>query len=312
MRVSARKTPAREETPQYGDRAVFEAVVNAVAHRDYSIRGSRIRVAMFTDRLEIHSPGGLPNNLTEESIMDRQSTRNQALVSVLRRVPVSGIRGSHDRLYIMEQRGDGVPIIRRDTYELCGRYPEYREIDKSELGLSIPSAPQEPSECRTSIAVRCADNPLAGAEILTLYPNKTWKRATTDATGEAFFDLHTAVLPMTVFAAAEGCAAEVVRDWLPGEGPLDVEMENLSGGGSVIFAEGTGCLPGISGRLNPVLDTHGRTYLYADNVAVKQGAVQPVSFLLGEDLHLTDADGRELHVRIVDIVGRSSLLEYRS
>ncbi len=311
MRVSARKVPARVETPEYSIRAVFEAVVNAVAHRDYSIRGSRIRIAMFANRLEISSPGGLPNNLTEQSMMDRQATRNQVLVSVLRRVPVPELRETQDRQYIMEQRGDGVPIIRRDTYELCGRYPEYREIDKSELVLSIPSAPQESSEFQTSVVVRYVGKPLAGVDILIIYPNKTWKRATTDATGEAFFDLHTAVLPMTVFLAADGYAAKVVHDLVPREEPLDVKMENLSGGGSAIFTKSTGYLPTLSGQLSIILDTHGRTYLYADNVSINQGAIQPVHFLLGETLQLTDSDGHESQVRVVDIVGQSSLLEYQ-
>ena len=66
MRVAARKTPQREEVPQYSRSAIFEAVVNAVAHRDYSMRSRRIRVSMFKDRLEIDSPGQLPNGMTIE------------------------------------------------------------------------------------------------------------------------------------------------------------------------------------------------------------------------------------------------------
>ena len=50
--------------PQYSVNALFEALVNAVVHRDYSIRGSRIRLSMFSDRLELCSPGSLPNSLT--------------------------------------------------------------------------------------------------------------------------------------------------------------------------------------------------------------------------------------------------------
>ncbi len=68
MRVAARKDPARIEIPQYSERVVFEALVNAVVHRDYSIQGSRIRLSMFDNRLEIQSPGSLPNNLTVESM----------------------------------------------------------------------------------------------------------------------------------------------------------------------------------------------------------------------------------------------------
>ncbi|HLA35432.1 MAG TPA: RNA-binding domain-containing protein, partial [Rhodocyclaceae bacterium] len=57
MRVFAIKAPHRIETPQFSMNAVFEAVVNAVAHRDYSIYGSKIRLHLFSDRLEIFSPG---------------------------------------------------------------------------------------------------------------------------------------------------------------------------------------------------------------------------------------------------------------
>ena len=70
--------------PQYSEAALFEAIVNAVVHRDYSIRGSRIRLSMFADRLEINSPGALPNNLTIDSMDVRQSTRNEALASIFR------------------------------------------------------------------------------------------------------------------------------------------------------------------------------------------------------------------------------------
>ena len=101
MRVAARKDPARADLPQYSERALFEALVNAVVHRDYSIRGSRIRLSMFEDRLEIQSPGSLPNNLTVESMETRQATRNEALTSLMGRMPVEGVRGSEDRRYFM-------------------------------------------------------------------------------------------------------------------------------------------------------------------------------------------------------------------
>lgn len=57
MRVFAIKAPNRIEIPQFSMNAVFEAVVNAVAHRDYSIHGSKIRLHLFSDRLEIFFTG---------------------------------------------------------------------------------------------------------------------------------------------------------------------------------------------------------------------------------------------------------------
>ena len=311
MRVAARKEPARVDMPQYSDKALFEAVVNAVAHRDYSMRGARIRLSMFEDRLEIQSPGALPNNLTVESMEVRQATRNQTLASMLGRMSVNGVRGSEDRRYFMERRGDGVPIIRRETRELCGESPEHSVIDDSEILLVIPAAPQEPSPARAVVAVWSDGRPLSGVDVLVLFPNKTWKRATTDENGEAAVDLYTTALPMTVFAAAPGHAAHVEREWAPGQGGVTITLRDLPGGGAVIFPEETGCLPGLRGRLNPIRDTLDRTRLYASNVAIDQGRPQPVDFVLGEDLRLTDADGNELWARIVAIEGRSALVEHR-
>ena len=311
MRVGAYKNPARTDLPQYSEQALFEAIVNAVVHRDYSIQGSRIRLSMFADRLEINSPGGLPNNLTIESMADRQSTRNEGLASVLGRMPVAGTRGSGGRQFFMERRGDGVPIIQRETEALSGMPPVYRIADNSELFLSIPAAATDPTPATTAIVCRHHGNPLSGVNLLALFPNKTWKQGTTDDTGEAQVDLHSTHLPMTVFAAADGFAAHLENDWLPADGALPIEMEHLPDGGAVIFPEATGHLPGLPGRLNPIRDTHDRTYLYASNIAVNEGEQQPVHFMLGEVLRLTDVDGKELNVRIVAIIGRSALVEYQ-
>ena len=116
---------------------------------------------------------------------------------------------------------------------------------------------------------------------------------------------------MTVFAAAAGFSAHVEREWVPEQRALGIELQALPGGGSCSFAEATGYLPILAGRLNPIRDTHDRTYLYASHIAINEGGQQPVHFVPGEELRLTDAEGREALVRIVDIVGRSALVEYR-
>ena len=89
-------------------------------------------------------------------------------------------------------------------------------------------------------------------------------------------------------------------------------MQVLPDGGSAIFAGSTGYLPGLSGRLNPIRDSSNRTYLYADNIAINGGELQPVSFAIGEALHLQDADGKQLIVRFLSILDSDSLIEYRS
>lgn len=73
----------REETFEYPQFAVREALVNAICHRDYRLRGRRIEVRMFSDRLEVISPGGLPGFITVENIKDEHFSRNPRLVGGL-------------------------------------------------------------------------------------------------------------------------------------------------------------------------------------------------------------------------------------
>lgn len=74
---------ARSEHFEYPLKAVRELVVNAVAHRDYSIQGDGIRLYLFSDRLEITSPGNLPGPVTVDNIVDERFSRNSAIVQVL-------------------------------------------------------------------------------------------------------------------------------------------------------------------------------------------------------------------------------------
>lgn len=163
----------------------------------------------------------------------RQATRNEALTSVLTRMPVEGISGSADRQYFMERRGDGVPIILRETHELSGKRPVYRLIDDSEVLLMIPAAGLEHSAANATITVRSDGHPLSGSDVLVLFPNKTWKRGSTDENGEAEVELHTTHLPMTVFVAAPGYCAHVEREWVPSQSSLAIELVSLQDGGSV-------------------------------------------------------------------------------
>ena len=137
MLMRATKVTARVERPQFSERAVFEALANAVAHRDYSMAGTRVRLHLFGNRLELYVPGGLVNTLTPDSLHLRQANRNELIVSLLARCPApAGLGRSH----LMDRRGDGVPIILKESRELSGRAPEYTLIDDSELRLVIWAA----------------------------------------------------------------------------------------------------------------------------------------------------------------------------
>lgn len=311
MRVAARKDPARVDIPEYSLRALFEALVNAVAHRDYSM-GGRIRFSMFRDRAEIQSPGTLANNLRLDDLGSRVATRNEVLVSVLMRLPVEGVPGSEERVYFMERRGDGIEIIRSETRDLGGRLPMFDLPGEAEVRVILPAALQEPTPAAVVIGVRSGSQPVASATTLALFPNRTGKRVSTDRNGEATVELHSTHLPMTVFVAAPGHGAGLETEWVPAQRALVASVRPLPDGGSVIFPEGSGELPGLKGRLNPMRDPLDRMYLYATNISINDGQPQPVLFVPGEELRLTDVDGRERVVRIVAIEGRAALVEYRA
>lgn len=73
----------RADRAEYPIPAVREAIVNAVAHRDYAIRGDEIRVMMFSDRIEVYSPGRLPGHVTVDNIVDERFSRNEVIAQVL-------------------------------------------------------------------------------------------------------------------------------------------------------------------------------------------------------------------------------------
>ncbi|MEZ4712419.1 MAG: ATP-binding protein [Caldilineaceae bacterium] len=74
---------ARQESTEYPLAVVREAVVNAIAHRDYSQPGEGIRLIMYSDRMEVYSPGRLPGHVTLDNLVDERYSRNEALVAVL-------------------------------------------------------------------------------------------------------------------------------------------------------------------------------------------------------------------------------------
>lgn len=123
--VAARKDgTGREDLPAYSMRALQEAVVNALVHRDYQLVGSQVIVRVFTDRIEIGSPGGLHNTLEPEDLFAgcQPYRRNQLLAGFLRDFtsPVTG------RSY-MESRGEGFLMLVQESERLAGRTPLLRE-----------------------------------------------------------------------------------------------------------------------------------------------------------------------------------------
>ena len=72
-----------QDEPEYPLEAVRELLVNAVAHRDYNQQGDSIHLNLFADRLEVHSPGGLPGPVTLDNLLQARFSRNPVIVQAL-------------------------------------------------------------------------------------------------------------------------------------------------------------------------------------------------------------------------------------
>ena len=105
----------RSEIPEYPDWAYREAVVNAIAHRDYAVSGSHVQIRLFADRLEVQSLGGLFGTVSESSIEYEQSTRNHAVVRLLE---------DHG---LVEQRGIGIDRMVREMLASGLERPVFRD-----------------------------------------------------------------------------------------------------------------------------------------------------------------------------------------
>lgn len=119
--VSHKEDVGRRDRPAYALWALQEAIVNAVVHRSYQLRGSQIRIFLFPDRIEVWSPGRLHNTLTPEDLYAgcQPIRRNQLLAGFLRdyESPVTGTKH-------METRGEGFLNLVRESERVSGRRPE--------------------------------------------------------------------------------------------------------------------------------------------------------------------------------------------
>lgn len=96
----------RKDIYEIPEEVIREGVVNALIHRDYSIQGADIKIAVFDTKIEITSPGGLPKSLSVEEIYaGRSEIRNPAIAGLLLK---SGY---------VEQWGSGIPRIREICHE---------------------------------------------------------------------------------------------------------------------------------------------------------------------------------------------------
>jgi ATP-dependent DNA helicase RecG len=133
MRVGAAvNTLERQELTEYPRFAVREALVNAVAHRDYRIRGRRIEIRMYADRLEIISPGGLPGYMTIDNLVEEHFSRNPRLVN-----------GLYQWGYI-EELGLGIDLMIEEMVE-AGHTPPAFQASPHQFKVTLSNKQERPA-----------------------------------------------------------------------------------------------------------------------------------------------------------------------
>ena len=115
----------RIDAPPYSDRVLREVIVNACVHRNYSLIGANIRVFVFANRLEVISPGRLPNTVNIEKLpIGASFARNPVLVRYMQ------------NLGYMDKLGRGLPMVCQEAKKLC-RAVQFEELGE-EFRVTLP------------------------------------------------------------------------------------------------------------------------------------------------------------------------------
>lgn len=111
----------RTDEGPYPPGVLREAVVNAIAHRDYHISGAQVNVLMFGNRVEVRSPGRLPGHVTLKNLIRERYSRNEAIVQVLA------------DMGFIERLGYGIDRMVRAMKDSGHEPPQFEETDNGFL-----------------------------------------------------------------------------------------------------------------------------------------------------------------------------------
>lgn len=152
------------EATEYVERSYHEALINALAHRDYLVNGSEVHIDIYDDRMEIYSPGGMPDG---SIIQDRDPLS----VPSTRRNPV--LADVFNRLGYMERKGSGFgkiisgyefqinyneskkPSFRSDRYQFTVIMPNLnydvpQDVPQDDLNIQIVNLIRKDSKISTA------------------------------------------------------------------------------------------------------------------------------------------------------------------
>lgn len=170
------------------------------------------------------------------------------------------------------------------------------------------AAPPEGSGTALQIMVASRSGaPISNASLLILSPDGRYWGGLSGQDGKARLEFFDQARPV-VLCARKGFAGSYKLDADPSQS-VNFALSPLPGG-SIIIENGTGYVPGLEGRLNPILDTSQRSYIYADNIAIEGNSAQPFSFTLCRSFRVLDAGGHAFSLAVIAMRGRSFLINY--
>lgn len=123
------------DVPTFNERAIREAVLNAVSHRDYRLGGS-VFVRQYPRRIEIVSPGGLPAGINQENILWEQNPRNRRIAEVLARCG------------LVERAGQGFDLIYRECIRQSKPLPDFSRTSENSVWVTLHGEIQDPEFLR--------------------------------------------------------------------------------------------------------------------------------------------------------------------
>ncbi len=119
------------DIPTFDEHTIREALLNAVSHRDYRLGGS-IFIRQFPQKIEIVSPGGLPEGITLANIIDRQNPRNRPIAEAL------------EKCNLVEQSGQGMNLIYERLIEQSKPLPDFSNTDDYQVSITISGQVKDP------------------------------------------------------------------------------------------------------------------------------------------------------------------------
>ncbi len=199
---------------------------------------------------------------------------------------------------------DFVKIIHKKLVNSGGTVPS-ESIRKSLFSTnSIPKS--NPGKSLVTVTSSLGE-PVHGVQVVAIADNNTTKSSSSDENGIAELTISTR-RNYQLLVAHPNYPGATIQAWDSGE-DVNVTLAATEKVGSIICMS-TGFIPGLQGRLNPILDTNSRRYLYASNIAINGGQIQPVNFSINDPIELEDCDGVVMQVRVLHIQGRTSLLQF--